>query len=48
MYEGWNTAKEKEKRSTLVVKTMLAGMENSTVFMKKEKPALERNIMQMK
>ena len=27
MYEGWDEEKEKEKRSTLVEKTMLAGME---------------------
>ena len=29
MYEGWDAEKEKQNRSTLVGKTMLAGMESS-------------------
>ena len=32
MYEGWNEEKEKQKRSTLVGKHMLAGMEESSEF----------------
>ena len=32
MYEGWDAEKEKENRSTLVGKTMLAGMEDSNTF----------------
>ena len=35
MYEGWDEEKEKQKRSTLVGKTMLAGMEKSTEFHEK-------------
>ena len=30
MYEGWDAEKEKQNRSTIVGKTMLAGMEKST------------------
>lgn len=32
MYEGWDAEKEKQNRSTLVEKTMLAGMEISSEF----------------
>ena len=32
MYEGWDAEKEKEGRSSLVGKTMLAGMEDSKTF----------------
>lgn len=35
MYEGWDAEKEKEKRSTLVGKRMLAGMEDSSTFHEK-------------
>lgn len=35
MYEGWDADKEKENRSTLVGKTMLAGMEDSNTFHEK-------------
>ena len=35
MYEGWDEEKEKEKRSTLVEKTVLAGMEPSQKFHEK-------------
>ena len=41
MYEGWDEEKEKEKRSTLVEKTMLAGMEPSQKFHEKRE-ALKR------
>ena len=37
MYEGWDAEKEKQNRSTLVGKTMLAGMESSTEFHEKGK-----------
>ena len=33
MYEGWD--KEQKKRSSLVEKTMLAGMESSQIFHEK-------------
>ena len=32
MYEGWDAEKEKDNRSTLVGKTMLAGMEDSNTY----------------
>lgn len=48
MYEGWDAEKEKQKRSTLVGKTMLAGMENSTEFHEKREACIRKNIMQMK
>ena len=48
MYEGWDAEKEKQKRSMLVGKTMLAGMENSTEFHAKRGPVFEKNTMQMK
>ena len=42
MYEGWDAEKEKQKRSTLVEKTMLAGMENSTVFHEKREACIRK------
>ena len=36
MYEGWDEEKETQNRSTLVGKTMLAGMESSTEFHENE------------
>ena len=42
MYEGWDEEKEKEKRSTLVEKTMLAGMEPSQKFHEKREAMIER------
>lgn len=42
MYEGWDEEKEKEKRSTLVGKTMLAGMEDSTAFHEKREALIRR------
>ena len=42
MYEGWDEEKEKEKRSTLVEKTMLAGMEPSQKFHEKREALIER------
>ena len=36
MYEGWDAEKEKQGRSSLVGKTMLAGMEKSKKFHEKE------------
>lgn len=41
MYEGWDEEKEKEKRSTLVEKTMLAGMESSQKFHEKREALIE-------
>ena len=35
MYEGWNEEKERQKRSTLVGKRILAGMEKSGEFHEK-------------
>ena len=40
MYEGWD--EEKEKRSTLVEKTMLAGMEPSQKSHEKREAMIER------
>lgn len=46
MYEGWD--KEQKKRSSLVEKTMLAGMESSQIFHEKREALIEKNIMRMK
>ena len=42
MYEGWDAEKEKQARSTLVGKTMLAGMENSTEFHEKREACIRK------
>ena len=42
MYEGWDAEKEKQKRSTLVGKTMLAGMEKSTEFHEKREACIRK------
>lgn len=42
MYEGWDEEQEKQKRSTLVNKTMLAGMENSTEFHAKREACIRK------
>jgi len=42
MYEGWDAEQEKQKRSTLVEKTMLAGMENSTEFHEKREAVIRK------
>ena len=42
MYEGWDKEKEKQNRSTLVGKTMLAGMESSNEFHEKREALIER------
>ena len=42
MYEGWDAEKEKEKRSTLVGKTMLAGMEDSHAFHEKREACIRK------
>ncbi len=42
MYEGWDAEKEKQKRSTLVEKTMLAGMEDSTKFHEKREACIRK------
>lgn len=42
MYEGWDAEKEKQKRSTLVEKTMLAGMEKSTAFHEKREACIRK------
>lgn len=42
MYEGWDAEKEKEGRSTLVGKTMLAGMEESKTFHEKREACIRR------
>lgn len=42
MYEGWDAEKEKENRSTLVGKTMLAGMEDSTTFHEKKEACIRQ------
>lgn len=41
MYEGWDAEKEKQKRSTLVEKTMLAGMEGSMEFHAKREACIQ-------
>ncbi len=42
MYEGWDAVKEKEKRSTLVEKVMLAGMEKSAEFHEKREACIRK------
>ena len=42
MYEGWDAEKEKQKRSTLVEKTMLAGMEKSDDFHEKREACIRK------
>lgn len=42
MYEGWDAEKEKEGRSTLVGKMMLAGMEDSQTFHEKREACIRR------
>lgn len=42
MYEGWDAEKEKENRSTLVEKTMLAGMEKSREFHEKREACIRK------
>lgn len=42
MYEGWEAGKEKENRSTLAGKTMLAGMEDSHTFHEKREACIRR------
>lgn len=42
MYEGWDAEKEKEGRSSLVGKTMLAGMEKSTEFHEKREACIRQ------
>lgn len=42
MYEGWDAEKEKQNRSTLVGKTMLAGMEKSKEFHEKREACIRR------
>ena len=42
MYEGWDAEKEKEGRSTLVGKAMLAGMEDSKTFHEKREACIRR------
>lgn len=42
MYEGWDEEKEKQNRSTLVAKTMLAGMEKSSDFHEKREACIRK------
>ena len=42
MYEGWDAEKEMQKRSTLVEKTMFAGMEKSTEFHEKREACIRK------
>lgn len=42
MYEGWDAEKETQKRSTLVGKTMLAGMEKSQEFHEKREASIRK------
>ena len=42
MYEGWDAEKEKQKRSSLVGKTMLAGMEKSGEFHEKREACIRK------
>lgn len=42
MYEGWDEEKEKQNRSTLVGKTMLAGMEKSGDFHEKREACIRK------
>jgi hypothetical protein len=42
MYEGWDAGQETQNRSTLVEKTMLAGMEKSTQFHEKREACIRK------
>lgn len=42
MYEGWDCEKEKENRSTLAGKTMLAGLEESHIFHEKREACIRK------
>lgn len=42
MYEGWDAHKEKEGRSTLAGKTLLAGMEDSRTFHEKREACIRK------
>ena len=42
MYEGWDAEKEKQGRSSLVGKTMLAGMEKSIGFHEKREACIRK------
>lgn len=42
MYEGWDAEKDKQNRSTLVEKTMLAGMEKSSEFHEKREACIRK------
>lgn len=42
MYEGWDAEKEKQNRSTLLEKTMLAGMEKSKEFHEKREACIRK------
>lgn len=42
MYEGWDAEKEKQKRSSLVGKTMFAGMEKSMEFHEKREACIRK------
>ena len=42
MYEGWDAEKEKEGRSSLVGKAMLAGMEDSKTFHEKREASIHK------
>ncbi|WP_251392884.1 UPF0236 family transposase-like protein [Mediterraneibacter agrestimuris] len=42
MYEGWDAEKEKQNRSTLVEKKMLAGMEKSAEFHEKREACIRK------
>ena len=48
MYEGWDAEKKKANRSTLVGKTMLAGMEKSAEFHERKESCGRKNTMRMK
>ena len=48
MYEGWDAEKEKQGRSSLVGKTMLAGMEKSKKFHEKREACICKNMMRMR
>ena len=45
MYEGWDAEKEKEGRSSLVGKSMLAGMENSKMFHAKREACIHKKLL---
>ena len=42
MYEGWDEEKEQQKRSTLIGKTMFAGMEKSSEFHEKREARIRK------